>query len=376
MDIVKRLRRVGLPRLIVHASVLVVVLLWLLPTLGILVSSLRDKDQITVSGWWTAFSSSEQTAAVRLADAAVQKQDGNRYVISGNVFESGQGGKVAAFGVRVQEPTAFKAGEAADIGDGETLLVNTDGTYEYSKASSFEGSRGKRVYISVATPPVFTLDNYRTVLTSEGIGQSFVNSLTVAVPATVIPILIAAFAAYALSWMSFSGRNFLIAMVVGLIVPRARILPEAYRLKMPASPHLSARFDNVTIEPELLLPPETDGPLVIEGAGGLLVPLTDTLLFVDIFARWRIPLILCARTSLGTINHTLLSLEALRLRAIPVHGVVFIGDENRENQRIIADIGRVRSLGRLPRIPEMTAEALHHAFAQQFDLADFLEVPA
>jgi len=159
-------------------------------------------------------------------------------------------------------------------------------------------------------------------------------------------------------------------------VPRTRILPEAYRLKMPASPHLSARLDNVTIEPELLLPPETDGPLVIEGAGGLLVPLTDTLLFVDIFARWRIPLILCARTSLGTINHTLLSLEALRLRAIPVHGVVFIGDENRENQRIIADIGRVRSLGRLPRIPEMTAEALHDAFAQQFDLADFLEVPA
>lgn len=160
----------------------------------------------------------EQTSAVRLADASVQKQDGSRYVISGNVFESGQGGKVAAFGVRVQEPTAFKAGEAADIGDGETLLVNTDGTYEYSKAASFEGSRGKRVYISVATPPVFTLDNYRTVLTSEGIGQSFVNSLTVAVPATVIPILIAAFAAYALSWMSFSGRNLLIAMVVGLIV--------------------------------------------------------------------------------------------------------------------------------------------------------------
>ncbi|MNT02759.1 L-arabinose transport system permease protein AraQ [compost metagenome] len=120
--------------------------------------------------------------------------------------------------MRVQEPRAFKAGEAADIGDGETLLVNADGSYEYSKASSFEGSRGKRVYISVGTPPVFTLDNYRTVLTSEGIGQSFVNSLTVAVPATVIPILIAAFAAYGLSWMSFSGRNFLIAMVVGLIV--------------------------------------------------------------------------------------------------------------------------------------------------------------
>jgi dethiobiotin synthetase len=159
-------------------------------------------------------------------------------------------------------------------------------------------------------------------------------------------------------------------------VPRARILPEAYRLKMPASPHLSARLENVTIDPALLLPPETDGPLVIEGAGGLLVPLTDKLLFADIFARWRIPLILCARTSLGTINHTLLSLEALRHRAIPVQGVVFIGDENRENQRIIADMGVVRVLGRLPHLSEMTAEALHHAFAQQFDLADLLEVPA
>ncbi len=158
--------------------------------------------------------------------------------------------------------------------------------------------------------------------------------------------------------------------------PRARILPEAYRLKMPASPHLSAHLGNVTIDPALLQPPETSGPLVIEGAGGLLVPLTDKLLFADIFARWHIPLILCARTTLGTINHTLLSLEALRSRAIPVHGLAFIGDENTENERIITDIGAVRTLGRLPHLPQMTAGALHQAFAQQFNLADFLEVPA
>jgi dethiobiotin synthetase len=159
-------------------------------------------------------------------------------------------------------------------------------------------------------------------------------------------------------------------------VPQARILPEAYRLKMPASPHLSARLENATIDPSRLLPPQTDGPLVIEGAGGLLVPLTDTLLFADIFARWQIPLVLCARTSLGTINHTLLSLEALRRRAIPVQGVVFIGDENRENERVIANVGAVRPLGRLPRLLEMTSEALHQAFAQHFNLADFLEAPA
>jgi alpha-glucoside transport system permease protein len=218
MSIATRIRRVGLPRLIVHISVLFVVLLWLLPTLGILVSSLRDKDQLVVSGWWTAFSSSSQTQASRLADPATQKQDGDRFVIAGNVFENGAGGKISAFGVRVQEPAAFEAGTTADLGDGESLVINEDGTYQYSKNASFEGSRAKRVYLAVATPPIFTLDNYRTVLTSEGIGQSFVNSLTVAIPATVIPILIAAFAAYALSWMKFTGRSLMIAMVVGLIV--------------------------------------------------------------------------------------------------------------------------------------------------------------
>lgn len=218
MNIATRLRRIGLPRLIVHASVLFIVLLWLLPTLGILVSSLRDKDQIVVSGWWTAFSSSNQTQALRLGEPSTQTQQGDRFVIAGNVFGEGKSGHVSAYGVRVQEPAAFKAGTSADLGDGETLQLNEDGSYQYSKNASFEGSRAKRVYVVVSTPPIFTLDNYRTVLLSEGIGQSFVNSLTVAIPATIIPILIAAFAAYALSWMRFSGRSLMIALVVGLIV--------------------------------------------------------------------------------------------------------------------------------------------------------------
>ncbi|MDQ1185099.1 MULTISPECIES: carbohydrate ABC transporter permease [Agrobacterium] len=218
MTITTRLRRIGLPRLIVHASVLFIALLWLLPTLGILVSSLRDKDQIVVSGWWTAFSSSNQTQALRLGDPSTQTQQGDRFVIAGNVFGEGKSGHVSAFGVRVQEPAAFKSGTSADLGDGETLQLNEDGSYQYSKNASFEGSRAKRVYVVVSTPPIFTLDNYRTVLLSEGIGQSFVNSLTVAIPATIIPILIAAFAAYALSWMRFRGRSLMIALVVGLIV--------------------------------------------------------------------------------------------------------------------------------------------------------------
>ncbi|AYG66059.1 dethiobiotin synthase [Rhizobium sp. CCGE531] len=154
-------------------------------------------------------------------------------------------------------------------------------------------------------------------------------------------------------------------------VPPERILAEAYRLSTPASPHLSARLDGVAIDPSRLVPPETNGPLVIEGAGGLLVPLSDELVFADIFARWQIPVILCARTSLGAINHTLLSLEAMRHRGIPTFGVAFIGEENLETQRIIVDMGGVRSLGRLPTLPSVKSEAVRQAFKDNFDLASF-----
>jgi alpha-glucoside transport system permease protein len=213
-----QMRRIGFPRLLVHFSVLVIVIIWLIPTIGILVTSVRDKEQITTSGWWTAFSSSTQTQAARLAEPSEARQEGANYVISGSVFEDGAGGTVRYFGTRVANPAEFEAGETADLGDGETLVVNEDGSYVHAKNGPFEGERGQRVYLAVASPPAFTTDNYRTVLTSQGIGQAFVNSLTVAVPATIIPILIAAFAAYALSWMAFPGRALLIALVVGLIV--------------------------------------------------------------------------------------------------------------------------------------------------------------
>lgn len=156
-------------------------------------------------------------------------------------------------------------------------------------------------------------------------------------------------------------------------LPPERILPEAYRLKTPASPHLAARLDNVKIAPETLTPPLTDTPLVIEGAGGLLVPLTETHVFADVFARWRIPVILCARTGLGTINHTLLSLEALHNRSIPIFGVAFIGEEEAETQRIIAAMGQVRVLGRLPPLDPLTPERLQHAFRDHFPLFSFQE---
>jgi dethiobiotin synthetase len=157
-------------------------------------------------------------------------------------------------------------------------------------------------------------------------------------------------------------------------IPSQRILPEAWRLKTPVSPHLSAEIDGVTIDPYALEPPCTTSPLVIEGAGGLLVPLTRHETFADVFARWQIPVVLCSRTGLGTINHTLLSLEAMRQRHIPILGIAFIGDALPDTQKIIADMAKVRVLGRLPRLEPLTADTLQREFRKSFDLSSFSEV--
>ncbi|HLZ78113.1 MAG TPA: dethiobiotin synthase [Sphingomonas sp.] len=151
----------------------------------------------------------------------------------------------------------------------------------------------------------------------------------------------------------------------------AKVLPEAYRLAQPLSPHRSAEIDGVTINPARLVPPEVEGPLVIEGAGGVLVPVTRALLFADLFARWALPTVLVARTGLGTINHSLLSIEALRARGVPILGVVFVGDANEDSEATICQIGQVKRLGRLPRLDPLDADALATAFADHFCIEDF-----
>jgi len=202
----------------VHIAVLVFVTIWTIPTLGILVSSLRVKDQIIASGWWNSFSSSTQTEAGRLPAASTQVQKDGKFVLEGNIFGDGAKRSISAFGVKSAAPTQYPAGTTADLGDGVTLLLNADGSFVMASPKAFEGDRGQRVYYASSAPPKFTTDNYKTVLFSEGIGRSFMNSLTVTIPATVIPILIAAFAAYALAWMRFPGRALLIAVIIGLLV--------------------------------------------------------------------------------------------------------------------------------------------------------------
>jgi alpha-glucoside transport system permease protein len=208
----------GFGKYAVHIAVLLIVLLWSLPTIGILVTSLRDKNQIVTSGWWSAFSSSTQTGQSRLAggDKAVQK-DG-KFVIEGNIFDPPGSSSLNAFGVKSDAPGEFPTGTVANTGPGETLQINADGSYAQVSETAFSGTRGQRVFYLAITPPRFTTENYRTVLFSEGIGRSFLNSLTVTIPATIIPIMIAAFAAYALAWMRFPGRALLIAVIIGLLV--------------------------------------------------------------------------------------------------------------------------------------------------------------
>ena len=158
-----------------------------------------------------------------------------------------------------------------------------------------------------------------------------------------------------------------VARLSGL--PASHILPEAYRLNTPASPHLAARIDGVEISLDRVALPQVDGPLVIEGAGGVLVPVNEQLLMADLFAHWGQPVILCARTALGTINHSLLSIEALRARNVPIAGIAFIGEPHEENERIIPQLGNVRSLGRLPLLDPLNPATLAAAFASHIRLS-------
>ena len=145
------------------------------------------------------------------------------------------------------------------------------------------------------------------------------------------------------------------------------VLPEAYRLTTPCSPHRAAEIDGATIDLDRLAPPP--GRLVIEGAGGALVPLTRDLVYADIFARWGLPVVVVARTTLGTINHTLLTVEALRARSIWVGGILFSGNAMPDSEATICAMGKVRSLGRIPVLDPLTPERLRTA-AQALDLAE------
>ncbi len=203
----------------VNIAAALLVLLWTIPTLGLFVSSFRDRDQISTSGWWQSLSASEQVDFARAGAAAQAVADpAGGFVIRGNVLEGQPGATLGAWGTSAREPGAFAPGATATLEGGQTLTVAPDGRYELRSPTPFEGTRGMRIFKVTETPPKFTTDNYARVVGAEGLGRAFLNTMTVTIPATIIPILIAAFAAYALAWMDFPGRSLMIAVVVGLLV--------------------------------------------------------------------------------------------------------------------------------------------------------------
>ena len=140
------------------------------------------------------------------------------------------------------------------------------------------------------------------------------------------------------------------------------IIPEQYRLQLPASPHLSAEVEGVEIDIEQLKLPQVDGPLVIEGAGGVMVPVTRQHTFLDLFCAWKAPVVLVARTALGTINHSLLSIEALRQAGCEIVGIAFSGAPELDVEQTICEMWEVHSLGRLPVQEPLNGQNLRDAF--------------
>jgi dethiobiotin synthetase len=156
-------------------------------------------------------------------------------------------------------------------------------------------------------------------------------------------------------------------------LPRPRTAPEAYRFAPPVSPHLAARHAGVRIDfRNINIPRITkDENLIAEGAGGALVPINETQLTTDLMRHLQLPVLLVTRTTLGTINHTLLSLAALRAARLDIRGVVMVGKPNRNNREAIERYGRVEVVGIVPPLKRLERGALLDVYRKNFDAKAF-----
>lgn len=156
-------------------------------------------------------------------------------------------------------------------------------------------------------------------------------------------------------------------------IPEEKTLPECYCFEPPVSPHLAAKQSGVTICLERICRPSlaSSGPLIVEGAGGVLVPINDSQTMLDLMRHLAMPVVIASRSALGTINHTLLTLKALRDAGAEVRGVVMIGTENRDNERAVERYGKVPVAGRIPVLEKIERSALLNVFRGHFDAQYF-----
>lgn len=226
--------------LLARIILILIVVVWTLPTFGLLISSLRHKDLLPISGWWEALQTTDRDIRGRTDGLDVMIERDGTYVISGDDCCNGtlSSGSIANFGGGFLPENAdivyeegsndarsrigdYEGGLTVTLEDGSRFTLNADGSYEWVSDIPFTEDmvgRGKIFFVRAVVPPTFSLDNYIEVLSSEDIDQSFINTFTVTIPATIIPIAIAAFAAYAFAWMDFRFRRLLFATVIGLLV--------------------------------------------------------------------------------------------------------------------------------------------------------------
>ncbi len=152
-------------------------------------------------------------------------------------------------------------------------------------------------------------------------------------------------------------------------LPEERTIPECYCFGAPVSPHLAAKMAGARIELGRILMPKAMGgrPVITEGAGGVLVPLNETQTILDLVLQLQLPVIVAARTTLGTINHTLLTLRVLTGAGARVRGVVMIGEENVENRRAVEHYGSIEVIGHIPVLEVIRRDVLLSVFDSRFD---------
>ncbi len=205
--------------LAVRATLVFFIVIWTIPTFGLLISSVRDKNQLLTSGWWTSFLATTTTTTNGTLTADAAEEIDGQWVIQGNIFPEGQSGTVDVIGFSALRPPDIPVSETTETRDGFTFDIQPNGDYTLTSAEPFpEDMRAQQVTFTAVLPPRWTLENYDEVLNAAGISESFINTAIVAIPSTIIPIAIAAFAAYAFAWMKFPGRLGLLIVVVGMLV--------------------------------------------------------------------------------------------------------------------------------------------------------------
>ena len=214
------MKKISYSSVLSQLLLLLFVIIWIIPTFGLFISSLRDKDLLAISGWWTSLTTTQVNEIHRMSGMEEQIKVKDYFIIQGKLFDDNSEKKIQTFGITSKKINEFNVGETAIFKNKNEVTIKENGEYILKSQKEFTKKKGKRLFITALSPPAFTFENYKEVLFKEGIGQAFINTAAVALPSTIIPLIICSFFAYSLTWMKFFGRDTLLAIVIAsLVVP-------------------------------------------------------------------------------------------------------------------------------------------------------------